>query len=1451
MAAKGYSAGRVFLQVVPSYNNFMRALKRDARGALGKAIADTFEKELAKSGTSSGEAFGKNVSESIKKNIRTDALTEDLKRKLGKALDDVGDDTSKFGTKLKDLQRDIEQTGKVTDDHIKRQRDLAKEMLAASEATSSQAKAQRLLNASSNLDPGTARSYAQAQRDVARETQAAGRAAEQAERAERRRGNTLRDTDRDTNVAARGLGRLSAMLAGARGDSQDGANAFRFFNFAILAAATGGAGLIPVLAGVAGGLLVLGPILAGLGGGLGVLALGFSGVANAVKALSAQSDAASSSSGAYARSMVNAARAVADARRALKDAYRNSAEGIERAIESQRDAERSLADAQRDAKRAQLELTEARKQAAQEQLDLSNQIAQNNLDERQGVIDLFNAYNQFGAVMSDGGSTNLERESADIALKQAELNLKRIREEQKNLAEQKKKADKDGIEGSDTVVRATERLTDAIERQKDAQRRLQQATRDVSRARADGARSIADARRNLSRAQEDYNLAAQGGAEATNKVEEAMSKLSPAAQRFARYLFSLREGLAKLRAAAAEGLLPGVEAGMRRIIGVYGPGMLSFVRDMATDMGGLAVEVGKTFTNPVWRGFFHDMRDASRQFVADATRGTLGFMTGWAAVMDEALPLARKFSTYVREIGERFGTWAASDEGRSKIREFLGYVDRVGPKVRDFFVSFVKAIGNIGKSLAPVGESVLSFLTDILERISKLDEGQVRGIGVAILSVVVALQAASGILALISAAAAIASAPFLILVGAAVALGAAFFFLGRAGGKNSKTFKDLHKTLKPLIGAVKDLAKMFKEQLVKTWKQAVLPALRDIGKALKKDLLPAFKAFWPVIRPLVGLIVKLFGIYLRGAIMAAKDIIVGFIKVLSGLMNFIAGVFTGDWDRAWKGIKQIFFGLVQGIWGYFNLFIYGKLFGSFKKLFTKEMPGMLTAAKDFIVFAAKQPFKLIAAYFSFWKTVVLKTIKGAVGSIGVILGGIRSIANKVKGWFGDMKDNVVRVLGKMRDKAGDIMDDLRKKMSKPIVSVIDFVLNKGLIAGVNKLAGWVGQKGKDGKGVLSPIKLPKYATGGIIPGYTPGRDGHMINVGGGEAILRPEVTRGLGAGIINAWNKAAQRGGVQAVRNAIGGGVQAFAKGGIVWPTTTRALSGNYPGHTGVDIRAGMGSPVFAAHAGKVTATPRWNYSYGNHVRIRGTDGVQTIYGHLSKILTAVGRQVKAGSRIGNSGSTGNSTGPHLHFEVRPGGTRAAALRYLSGAGTVKGGGILDKLSGLSSEAINALKNPAKWLKDKVSGGFDRVGGLGGNLGTMLKAIPNKLADSLAGKIKDMAMKGLGVAKDFFVGAAGKAKDVVDFLNPLGGKGPKLYDNGGWLPPGLSMVMNKTQRPEPILTGDQWDAIMRGGGGGGDTWNITGHGADPDELARQLVNRIRFERRRIRRNGAAGKVVTP
>ena len=98
--------------------------------------------------------------------------------------------------------------------------------------------------------------------------------------------------------------------------------------------------------------------------------------------------------------------------------------------------------------------------------------------------------------------------------------------------------------------------------------------------------------------------------------------------------------------------------------------------------------------------------------------------------------------------------------------------------------------------------------------------------------------------------------------------------------------------------------------------------------------------------------------------------------------------------------------------------------------------------------------------------------------------------------------------------------------------------------------------------------------------------------------------------------------------------------------------------HTGLDIATSTGTPVKAAASGTVTFAG-WKGSYGNLMVITHSNGVQTYYGHCSKLYLSAGATVSQGQTIAAVGSTGNSTGPHLHFEIRVNGIAYNPQNYL------------------------------------------------------------------------------------------------------------------------------------------------------------------------------------------------
>jgi len=107
-------------------------------------------------------------------------------------------------------------------------------------------------------------------------------------------------------------------------------------------------------------------------------------------------------------------------------------------------------------------------------------------------------------------------------------------------------------------------------------------------------------------------------------------------------------------------------------------------------------------------------------------------------------------------------------------------------------------------------------------------------------------------------------------------------------------------------------------------------------------------------------------------------------------------------------------------------------------------------------------------------------------------------------------------------------------------------------------------------------------------------------------------------------------------------------------------ITGEYKSHTGMDIASNQGTSVYACDSGTVVLA-QWYGGYGNCIMIDHGNGYKTLYGHLSVISVSNGQTVSQGDTIGQVGSTGNSTGPHLHLEVYKDGSRIDPEQFYSG----------------------------------------------------------------------------------------------------------------------------------------------------------------------------------------------
>jgi phage-related protein len=136
-------------------------------------------------------------------------------------------------------------------------------------------------------------------------------------------------------------------------------------------------------------------------------------------------------------------------------------------------------------------------------------------------------------------------------------------------------------------------------------------------------------------------------------------------------------------------------------------------------------------------------------------------------------------------------------------------------------------------------------------------------------------------------------------------------------------------TLKTAFMAIMPVVQQFAAQFM-----AVLgPGIAAIVNLFQTHLVPAFQAFIPAVTPIVKFLIGVFGGAIVGALKGALNVVKGVIKVISGILNVFTGIFTGNWKRAWDGIKQIFSGVVTAIKGAIQVFINVGILGVFRRGF--------------------------------------------------------------------------------------------------------------------------------------------------------------------------------------------------------------------------------------------------------------------------------------------------------------------------------------------------------------------------------------------------------------------------------------------------------------------------------------------------------------------------------------
>lgn len=1124
-----------------------------------------------------------------------------------------------------------------------------------------------------------------------------------------------------------------------------------------LAVAIGGLAALPAIPVLAAGIGAIGSAALASAAGVGALAAvaapAFIGIAGALQAQKAAQDAstAASNRGAQAGAQASSrALQMAGAQQALASAQRNAASQIASARDQVRqaargveDAERQLADAQKNARQAQLDLVSARREAALQLEDLSNRYASAQLSVREAELSLTEAQQRRREVEADPKSTALDRTRAALAVDQATQRLKEQTTETKRLAEQTASANKAGVEGSNTVRQAQDRLAGAqqtvVDRTQgvaDAQQAVVKAQENVAKVSAQAADSIASAQRQIASASASAAGGVDQAALAQARYQAALDKLTPSA----RGTFNAFQSLRTAFKGWSESLQPAVMPLFTRAIeGVKNslPGLTPFVLAAAKAISILQDKVSAGFKSPWWQSF----RDDLAASVLPAMVG-LGVAVGnvfktLGGIVDAFLPHMDSISARMQEITGRWAQWATGLKGSEKFERFLSYSSTQAPIL-------AKSLGDIGSGLFEIARAASPLSGPVLQTLGAIFSaiGSIAKTLPWLIQLMYTAWVATKLwtLAMIAFNLVMSANPISLIIIGIIALVAAVIYAYKHWGWFRDAVDAAWRGIQ--IGA------SYAWSILQPILAGIWTALQAVGAAAmwlwENGIRPAFEGIWLAARILFAIVV------------------VAVVTPIMLALRALGAVATWLYENGVRPAFQSFADQALWLW----TAILRPVFGWIGQAAVTLWREWISPTWDSLKVGTRS---LGDRFRELWESFI-KPVFGWIADKAAWLyeNGIRPWFDRIRQAVGLVKDAFVLA----KDGIRTAWDQLVEITQKPVRIIVDTVYNKGIRPVWNAVAKIVD---------LDQLAEYKYATGGILPGYTPGRDVHLAALSGGEAIMRPEWTRAVGAGYVDRMNSAARAGGVPGVQSALGGSLPAFKDGGIFDTIVNGAKTvGSWIGN-GVDI---------LTHPDKA-----WEKATG-FIReaIAGISGspwagavAKLPVAMLSGLKDTVVKAVQTLGSTGGGGDVGGSGVTRWTSVVQ----QALGLVGQPLAYTDITLSRMNQESGGNPSIVNTWDSnwiagyPSVGLMQVIRPTFQRYAGPFAGTGPFLYGVStNPLANVYASMKYALAAYG----------------SLPSAYNRAGG-----YDSGGFLQPGMNLAYNGTGKPEPVLTTAQWNALAGSG----------------------------------------------
>lgn len=519
--------------------------------------------------------------------------------------------------------------------------------------------------------------------------------------------------------------------------------------------ALGGAfvGLMGTITPIFGTLGALPTMLTAVAGSIGGIVAGLKGVGGALKAHKemedAQTKASRKSSKSTEQAERNKQRSIRNTTRSLDRARRDQSRNAEAIAEAEAniattardnaravaDAEKAVASAQEESRRAQQGVNAAREAATRALSDYRRELQGAALDEESAALELSRARASLAAVLTDPGATDMERKSADLAVRQAEQRLEQVRVANRDLEAEAAEAQAKGIENSDQVVAARQAEVEAAEALADAQESLDRthennaksmrgAEKSLESARqsyADGSIQVQDLEEDLANLYVELDNVGGGADAAAEKVaafEEAMAKLPPAAQDVVHELIAMGDAWSEVQYRAQAAISPGVLSFLKDLRYTLLPYIADFLERMAGGAGEWAEELGDLLTTETSLRnlslMFKDSYDFM-ELMGEATLNLIELFLGLGAAAEES-GLTRWVGGVIESWTDGWASAVRTPEGVTNTAEGMRIAMHYSELWGEAIASTWNFLKYFFRAFRPLGEWMLNNITETTTR---------------------------------------------------------------------------------------------------------------------------------------------------------------------------------------------------------------------------------------------------------------------------------------------------------------------------------------------------------------------------------------------------------------------------------------------------------------------------------------------------------------------------------------------------------------------------------------------------------------------------------------------------------------------------------------------------------------------------------------------------------------